>query len=86
MQFLQYEIDAVAGSSVVVQLDRAANVRLMDPTNFTRFRRGQPHQYFGGQQVRSPARLAVPHTGRWIVTIDLGGRGGQVHASVSVVP
>lgn len=85
MNFLKYEIDADDGDVVVVELDHAANVRLMDASNFYRYRRGQSHHFYGGQQIRTPARLAVPHAGHWYVTIDLGGHRGTIRARVSVM-
>lgn len=85
LEFRQYEITANAGAVVVVELDRAANVRLMDPPNFQRFRQGRSHRYLGGEARRSPVRLSVPHAGRWFVTIDLGPRGGSLRSSVSVL-
>lgn len=85
MKFLDYDINAEAGDTVMVELSRAANVRLLDPINFQRFRRGQRHQYFGGLARVSPMRLTVPHDGHWHVVVDLGGYAGTVRASVTVV-
>jgi hypothetical protein len=85
MEFQKYEFTAKAGAVVVIHLDRAANVRLMETPDFRRFREGKDHHYYGGVARRSPLRLAVPRTGRWFVTIDLGSRGGSVRSSITVV-
>lgn len=83
MQFSRYEIDVGEAAVVVVKLDRAANVRLMDRTNFQRFRAGRSHEYIGGEAKTS--RLRVPHAGRWFLTIDHGPRGGSIRSSISVL-
>jgi hypothetical protein len=85
MKFLDYDVRAAAGDTVVVELDRQANVRLLDSTNFSRYRRGERHEFFGGLATASPVRLTVPRNGHWHVVVDLGGYAGSVHASVAVV-
>lgn len=84
MKFLHWEIQAYAGSVVLVELDRQANVRVMDDLNFAAYRNGRQHRYYGGLAKQSPARVSVPHAGRWHVVVDLGGYSGRVAASVSV--
>jgi hypothetical protein len=64
----------------------AANVRLLDSSNFSSYRRGAQHRYVGGLAKQSPVRLGVPHSGRWHVTVDLMGLGGSVRPSVMVEP
>lgn len=85
MNFLDYAVQARPGDVVEVTLDHAANVRLMDSTNFQRYRRGDTHRYHGGYATQSPVRLSVPHAGSWHVVVDLGGQDGRVRASVSVL-
>ena len=36
--------------------------------------------------TKSPYRITVPSSGRWYVTIDLGGYAGSVKHSVQVLP
>jgi hypothetical protein len=86
MEFLHYEIDCGPEVQLNVALDRAANVRVMDRVNFQLFRSGRPHWYFGGFVKQSPAKVQVPHNGRWHVVIDLGGRNGSVNAGVTLTP
>ena len=74
-----------AGSVVMVQLGSAANVKLLDDSNFDRYRRHQDYNFFGGYFDRSPVRLQIPHDGHWHVVVDLGGYAGRVSASVRVI-
>ncbi|MEX0784028.1 MAG: DUF1883 domain-containing protein [Dehalococcoidia bacterium] len=88
MQFRQYDLGyRNSGEVVEVTLSgTAANVRLMDSSNFQNFRAGRRHSYRGGHYTRSPAHLQIPHSGHWHVTIDLGGYRGTVRTSVRVLP
>jgi hypothetical protein len=74
-----------SGATVIVTLDKQANIRLLDSTNYQRYRRGERHQFYGGLAKASPVRLQVPHAGSWHVVIDLGGYAGTVRASVSMI-
>lgn len=65
---------------------RAANVRLMDPSNFCNYRSGQEHLYYGGVAKRSLIRLQIPRSGNWHVTVDVQGLRGTVHSSARVLP
>ncbi|WP_432986988.1 DUF1883 domain-containing protein [Dactylosporangium sp. CA-233914] len=88
MNFQHYDLGQLKrGAVVVVQLrGNAANVRLMDSSNFSSYKNGRRHSYTGGLAKTSPVRLAVPRGGHWHVTIDLAGLRGSVRASVSVEP
>jgi hypothetical protein len=85
MNFLQYEFDLSAGDVVEVTLDKQANVRLLDRSNFVLFRNGHQHRDHGGYENSSPVRLVAPHGGHWYVVVDLGGNAGTVHASTRVL-
>ncbi len=71
-----------AGDAVQVELDRRANVLLLDASNLAKYRRGQRCSYYGGEAQRSPIRVAVPRAGRWHVVIDGVQR---VRAQVSTI-
>jgi hypothetical protein len=88
VNFTHYDIGyQSAGTVVEVTLSgNAANVRLMDTSNFQSFRSGQRHQYLGGLITRSPARLLVPRTGNWHVTVDLQGLRGETRSAIRVIP
>ena len=64
----------------------AANVRLMDSSNFNAYKSGRQHRYRGGLVKRSPSHLRIPHSGHWYVTVDMQGLRGRTNASVRVLP
>lgn len=75
------------GDVVEVTLDKGANVRLMDTSNYNAYKQGRQHRFYGGLAQRSPIRLAVPSSGRWHVAIDMQGlRGGTIRHSLRVIP
>ncbi len=75
------------GDIVEVSLDKGANVRLLDSSNFSNYKSGRKHTYYGGLAQRSPVRLEVPRSGRWHTVIDMQGlRGGQIRTGVRVIP
>jgi Domain of unknown function (DUF1883) len=65
---------------VVVHLrGSSANVILLDPLNFDRYRFGRPFEYTGGLHTRTPARIQIPQEGHWYLVIDCGGYRHHVH-------
>jgi hypothetical protein len=62
----------------------AANVRLLDHSNYRSFQAGQQHHYYGGHYTASPVVLQVPNGGHWYVVIDYGGLPGRGRAAVEV--
>jgi hypothetical protein len=87
MNFVHSDLGVLsAGSVVVVNLDTAANVRLLDETNFRAYQQGQQHRFYGGQARRSPLRIQVPASGHWHVALDLGGASGSIRSSITVIP
>jgi hypothetical protein len=71
------------GDIVIVNCDHQCNVKVMDDHNFQSYRDGQQHTYYGGFYKRLPARIAVPSTGYWNVTIDLGGGTASIRHGFS---
>ena len=88
MNFQHYDLEHLrGGETVVVTLSgSAANVRLMDSSNFQSYRSGRSHRYTGGLAKSSPVRLGVPHSGQWHVTVDLQGLRGTVRSALRVEP
>ena len=88
MKFQQYDLGQLKGGEIVqVTLQgSAANVKLMDSSNFMSYKSGRRHKYYGGHVTRSPYKVSVPNSGRWYVTIDLGGYAGQIKSAVNVLP
>ena len=86
MKFSYYDLGNLnKGQVVEVQLSAAANVRLMDSSNYSNYKNGRRHRYYGGYVKRSPYKITVPNSTHWYVTIDLGGYAGTVRHSVSVL-
>lgn len=88
MKFTHYDLgQRKRGEIVEITLaGSAANVRLMDSSNFQSYKNGRNHRYQGGLATRSPVRLQIPNSGRWHVTVDMAGLRGSVRSSIRVVP
>jgi hypothetical protein len=74
------------GDVVEVILSAWANVRLLDSSNFARYKRGQDHRCAGGLVKHSPYRIGIPSTGHWHVAVDTQGLRNSTRASVRVIP
>lgn len=75
-----------AGASVRFDLaGSAANTIVVDDLNYRRYKAGERFEYVGAHATRSPVLVRVPRTGRWHAVVDLGGGGGRVNASVTVL-
>ena len=75
------------GEGIEVTLSgSAANVRLLDSSNFSAYRNGRNHRYHGGLATRSPVHLAIPHAGHWHIAVDMQGLKGQTKASFRKLP
>ena len=87
MDFVHYDLGYLQeGTTVIVFLDTAANVCVLDVTNFRYYQMGTSFTYLGGYITRSPYYAVIPQTGFWNVTIDLGGYEGRIGSSVKVIP
>jgi hypothetical protein len=88
MRFQYYDLGNLEGGEIVeINLSgNAANVRLMDSSNYSNFKNRRRHYYYGGYARKSPVRIPVPRSGHWYVTIDLGGYAGTIRSSVNVLP
>ncbi len=73
------------GDVLEVTLTRGANVRLLDSSNFRRYKRGERHTYHGGFAKRSPVRIAIPSSGHWYAVVDMQGLKGSTRASFRVI-
>ncbi len=86
MKYSYYDLGQLdSGKIVEVTLTKAANVRLMDSSNYSNYKYGKSHHYYGGYVKQSPYRITVPHSGHWYVTIDLGGYPGSLRHGVRVL-
>jgi hypothetical protein len=88
MNFTHYDLGRKERGQVIeITLSgSAANVRLMDSSNFQNFRNGRQHRYQGGLAKQSPVRLVIPSSGSWHVTVDMQGLRGTVRSSVRTLP
>lgn len=88
MNFQKYDLGNLSAGEIVeiTLVQNAANVRLMDSSNFSNYKSGRRHQYFGGYMTKSPVRLQVPRSDHWYVAIDLGGYSCTIRSSVRVLP
>ena len=87
MNFSYYDLGHLdKGEIVEVRLTAAANVRLMDSSNYNSYKNGRRHRYYGGYVKQSPFKIVVPNSAHWFVTIDLGGYAGSLKHNVRVLP
>ena len=88
MKFQYYDLKHLDGGEIVevILSGSAANVRLMDSSNYSNFKNGRRHTYYGGNAKRSPVKIPVPRAGHWYIVIDLGGYTGTVRSLVNVLP
>lgn len=88
MKFQHYKLGYLkAGQIVEVTLKQsAANVRLLDNTNFNNYRSGRQHRYLGGLVKQSPYQIEVPRNATWHLTVDMNGMRGSVRSAVRVLP
>ena len=88
MQFIQHDLGYRKGGEIVeITLSgNAANVRLLDSSNFSAYKSGRQHRYYGGLAKRSPVRLQIPRSGHWYVVVDMQGLGGSVRSSARILP
>lgn len=88
MNFTHYDLGNLGKGRIVeiILQGNAANVQLMDSSNFNNYRNGRQYRYIGGLAKKSPVRLQTTHSGHWHVAIDLRGMRGNVRSSVRVLP
>lgn len=88
MKFSYYDLGNLKGGEIVeVTLSGSqANVRLLDSSNFSSYKRGASHRGYGGLAKKSPVHLQIPNSGHWYVVIDFGGYRGNVRHSIRVLP
>jgi hypothetical protein len=88
MKFTYYDLGyQERGQIVEITLSgSAANVRLMDSSNYQNYKNGRDHRYYGGLAKQSPIRLPIPNSGYWYVTVDLQGLVGSTNSSIRILP
>lgn len=61
--------DSAGILNVEVKLHHAADVFLVDSTNFQLYRNGQRFKYYGGHYTKTPVRITVSGKGRWYLIV-----------------
>lgn len=74
------------GEIIEIKLDHAANVRLMDYSNLSRYKSGKQHKYYGGLVKKSPFYITIPSNGHWYITVDTWGLKHSAKVSVDIIP
>jgi len=86
-KFIQSDLGSrKRGDVVEVTLTSGANVRVLDSTNFQKYRRGQDHRFYGGRATKSPVRIQIPSGGHWYAVVDMQGLRGSTRAGFRVIP
>ncbi len=85
MDFIHSRKHLQQGDVVVVDCSHQSNILLMDDSNFSKYKNGNEYRHFGGFYDMLPARISVPHTGNWNITIDLGGRRANIEYSINIL-
>ncbi len=83
--YLCYDLYLGSEDVVEVSLNKQVNVRLLDDANYSHYKRGERHSYYGGLARVSPVRLRPPREGSWHLVVDLGGNVGEVRVGVRTI-
>jgi hypothetical protein len=88
MNFSYYDLgQRKRGETVEVTISAAANVFLVDSSNYAAFKAGRQYRYFGGLARQSPIPLTIPNDGHWYVVIHLWGlTTPSVRHSIRMLP
>jgi hypothetical protein len=70
MKFIHRREFLHEGDQVIIESSQPCNIRLLSDANYRSFRKGGRHTYHGGAFIRFPARIRVPSTGFWNITLD----------------
>lgn len=74
------------GKKIIVNVDKIANVYLMDDENYSAYKKGENFKAIGEKGVKQPeVVIEVPHSDNWHVVIDLGGGTGELKYNVKVI-
>ena len=73
------------GTILEVTLSAVNNVRLMNATNFQRFKEGLDFKYLGGVARKSPVKMVIPELADWHLIVDMEGHHGLAEATVKLV-
>ena len=74
MKFIHQREHLNEDDVVVIACSQTCNIRLMSDANFRSFKNGGRHTYHGGAFDTFPAKITVPSSGFWNITIDTVSR------------
>ncbi|WP_313512500.1 DUF1883 domain-containing protein [Pseudomonas sp.] len=74
MKFIHQREHLNEDDLVIIECSQTCNIRLMNDANFRAFKNGGRHVYHGGAFDTFPAKITVPSTGFWNITIDTVSR------------
>ncbi|MGC4018914.1 MAG: DUF1883 domain-containing protein [Muricomes sp.] len=60
--------------SVEVSLKNAADVFLVDSSNYQKYKSGRKFHYYGGHYTSTPVRISVSGSGRWYLIVRGSGQ------------
>jgi len=66
--------DSNGSLSVKVELRHAADVFLVDSSNYRKMNNGQTFSYVGGHYTQTPVTISVKGAGRWYLIVRGGGQ------------
>jgi len=66
--------DSHGSLTAEVSLKHAADVFLVDSSNFQKYKAGQKFKYYGGHYTSTPVRISVSGTGRWYLIVRGDGQ------------
>lgn len=73
------------GDVVKVELDKEANIILLDSINYNNYVNSRQFTYYGGFAAVFPYQITVPYSGVWHIVMDLGGIEGAIKPKISVI-
>ncbi len=85
MHYLHYQVEVGKFDLVQVKLNMQAFLRLMGDEDYEKYRFGDEYHFHGGMATVSPANIQAPHKGSWHLVIDLGGKEGDLKATVNIL-
>ena len=88
MDFIHYDLGNLEKGRIIeiVLQGNAANVQLLDSTNFSNYKNGRQYKYIGGLAKQSPVRLQTSHSSHWHIAIDMRNLRGNVKSSIKIIP
>ena len=86
MYYLKFDLGILNSDRIVeITLQKtAANVHLLDGSNFFNYVRGRDFSGIGGLTMYSPVTFTIPNHDHWYVVVDTKGYKGTPQASVKL--